>query len=541
MNRINSCNSLIWNWRNVKNDLPKYTYFFSVGAKILQLFGIGILVSACSTVDLEQSYPESHVIQNTQQTSLGQLAKRLSANKKADQSGFYALTEGVEAFALRLAMAETAEKSIDLQYYLIKNDLSGQMLIHSLLQAADRGVRVRILLDDIFTQGYDAGMLALESHPNIQIRLFNPFANRKFRGLDFHRVAQVNRRLHNKSFTVDNQFTIIGGRNIATEYFAAHESMNFHDLDVLSVGPLVSEVSAMFDQYWNSRPAVPVTAVASNKGQDLALELQRMHERLAQTWQGAKNSDYGLAVLEDLESFSLHINQQFFWAPYTLVYDAPEKGLKSEAKNATNIVSALGEAISQAEHSLVIISPYFVPLKDGIRRLQALHDRGVAVTVITNSFKANNHSIVHAGYAPYRKRIIQTGAKLYEAKADTQVNDAERLKIGDSGATLHTKMFVVDNKAVFVGSFNFDPRSANLNTELGVIIYAENAADAALKSIRESLNDSTYEVVLTEDNKLQWLERSGNQMKEFSKEPGSSAWERFKLNILGLLPIRSQL
>jgi putative cardiolipin synthase len=362
-----------------------------------------VLCGACSTVDLKQNHPVSYFDENTQQTELGQLATKLSVNKKGDQSGFYPLVKGVEALALRLALAEVAEKSIDLQYYLIKNDLTGKMLMHALLQAADRGVRVRILLDDIFTQGYDAGMLALESHPNIHIRLFNPFANRKYRGLDFHRMAQVNRRLHNKSFTVDNQFTIVGGRNIATEYFAAHNSMNFHDVDVLSVGPLVGDVSTMFDQFWNSGPAVPVAAVASADGKDLRLELQRMHQHLAQNWEDAKNSEYGLAVLEDVESFSSHIEQKFFWAPYSLVYDAPEKGLKNEAKNAANIVSALEEAITEAEHSLLVVSPYFVPLKEGIKSLQSLHDRGVAVTIITNSFRANNHSIVHAGYAPYPK------------------------------------------------------------------------------------------------------------------------------------------
>lgn len=502
------------------------------------------LLSGCASVNLEKEYPRSMAFTDTQKTKLGQIANRLASNSKkesAEASGFYPLTNGIESFGLRLTLAEAAEKSIDLQYYLIKNDPAGRMFVGTLLRAADRGVRVRILLDDIFTSGYDQGMLALDSHPNIELRLFNPFANRKLRVFDAHRFAQVNRRLHNKSFTVDNQFTIIGGRNIAAEYFSARDDLNFHDLDVMSIGPLVRDVSNMFDQYWNTGLSVPVTEVADPKDTDLALRLDEMRRVFDEELSQSEENAYKTALQEDVKSIVKSLPERFNWAPYELIYDAPEKALKSESKQANNIIVPIREVASNAQQQLIIVSPYFVPLKSGINRLKELNQQGIDVTIVTNSFKSNNHTLVHAGYAPYRKRILQTGALLYEAKPNARMDDLERIRIYDSGATLHSKLFIVDKDTIFIGSFNFDPRSVNLNTEMGVVIYSDQIVARALENLPARLHSSTYEVTLNHKGKLQWVDRSSDPVSRYQIEPNTSWWDRFKLGLMRILPIRSQL
>jgi len=500
------------------------------------------LLLSCMTVNFDQKKTPSVAISSAvaMNTTLGQDATNLARNQAVGTSGFYPLLDGIQALALRLALAEAAEKSIDLQYYLIKNDTVGRLFIGALISAADRGVKVRIILDDIFTKGYDTGMLALDAHPNIDIRLFNPFANRQFRVGDIFRFAQVNRRLHNKSFTVDNHFTIIGGRNIADEYFGARNDLNFRDADVLATGPITQEVSTMFDLYWNSRPAIPVTQVAKSK-RNLDDHLAKMRAAIIEQYKSIKTSKYAAAIVEDIEKLVDDTAKMFIWAPYELVYDAPEKVMHKEADNAASITTPLRKALLAAKRQLVIISPYFVPLKSGVNTIAELQKRGVEVIIITNSLASNNHTLVHAGYTPYRKAILQTGAKLYEAQYTGAMQETERLGIGDSGATLHTKAFFVDGAATFVGSFNFDPRSANLNTELGVIIYSEHLARASLYDMQARLDALTYEVVLDSQNRIRWLDRSGDKLITLNSEPDTGNWRRFYAKILTILPIRSQL
>lgn len=510
--------------------------------KMAVVAGVLATLTGCASIDFDYPRQESMVLTDTADTYLGRKASEIVSSKPEGQSGFHPLEDGIDALAARLLLASRAERSIDLQYYLIKNDITGGALIDALLQAADRGVRVRLLLDDIFTTGYDAGMAGLDSHPNFSIRIFNPFV-RGFGGrvrsgaTDFGRI---NRRMHNKAFTVDNQITIVGGRNIADEYFGAREDAKFGDLDVVGVGPVVPDVSEMFDAYWNHETALPVPAFAEIPD-DPAAELERLRSELEDRRSRILNTKYADAVRQQVLDFVETDNDIFDWAPYTLVYDSPDKGVRKRAKEAASITTPLIESLQSAEHEVVIVSPYFVPLKTGVEAFSEVQRRGVDVTIITNSLAANNQSSVHGGYAPSRKPLLRNGVKIYEVRPDADVAGSESFAASGAKATLHTKAYLVDQKEIFIGSFNFDPRSANINTESGVIIRSKKLADDFRKRVNGALATQTYEVFLNENGKLRWRGYEDGQEVIYKKEPQTSWGQRFKAGFMRILPIRGQL
>ena len=326
------------------------------------------------------------------------------------------MTDGIDALSARLLLAQRAERSIDAQYYLIKNGITGSAFILSLLRAADRGVRVRLLVDDVFTGGYDAGMAGLDSHPNFEIRVWNPFARRSARFMDgITSFRRINRRMHNKSFTVDNQVTLIGGRNISDEYFGAKKDEKFSDLDVIGIGPVVNDVSMMFDTYWNHERAAPLAAFAKMPD-DPAAELERVRKELEKNRREITDTVYAEAVKDQVLEYMVADTSMFKWAPYSLVYDSPDKSIKSKAKEADSIVTPLRESLLAAESEMMVISPYFVPRRSGVKAFTEVQASGVQVTIITNSLAATNHDIVHSGYAPARKPLLKAGVKILEIK-----------------------------------------------------------------------------------------------------------------------------
>ena len=502
-----------------------------------------LLLSAagCATIDYDYPRTESYFLPDTSDTYLGKEIEPDVAQYPPDQSGFYPINDGVEALAARLLMAQRAEKSIDVQYYLIKNDIVGRAFIYVLLLAADNGVRVRLLLDDMFTSGYDVGMAALHSHPNFEIRIFNPF-HRGAAGRAKSAVTgfgRINRRMHNKSFTVDNQITIIGGRNIADEYFGAREDAKFGDLDVVGVGPVVQDVSNMFDTYWNHPTALPVPAFV-NELEDPEAELNALRLRLADSLEDIRESKYAEAVRSKVLAYIETDAVVFEWATYKLVVDSPDKGIKAKAQEADSITTPLIGSLNSAERELIILSPYFVPLKDGIEGLVELQRRGVQVTVITNSLAANNQFTVHGGYAPSRKPLLEAGVKIYEMRPDADVEGTEFIDASGAKATLHTKAFIVDDREVFIGSFNFDPRSANLNTELGVIIRDPELALVYTVLIEEALPKQTFEVFLNEKGKLRWRGFEDGEEVIYDKEPETTWGQRTMAWFARIIP-KSQL
>jgi putative cardiolipin synthase len=494
----------------------------------------------CASVDFDMPKTVSTAPTDTADTYLGKQLVGI-ADEHPDQSGFYPLSDGIDALSVRLLMAERAERSIDAQYYLIKMDIVGSAFIHALLRAADRGVHVRLLLDDIFTGGYDAGMAGLASHPNFEIRIFNPFARRSARFMDgITSFSRINRRMHNKSFTVDNQVTLIGGRNIADEYFGARVDAKFADLDVLAIGPVVQDVSNMFDEYWNHERAAPVAAFAKMPD-DPAAELERVRAGLEQAGQDIKETVYAAAVRDKVLDYIETDSNPFVWAPYTLAVDSPDKSFKSKAAEAASITTALRESLLAAEKEMIVISPYFVPRKAGIEAFTEVQNRGIQVTIITNSLAANNQSSVHGGYAPSRKPLLKAGVKIYEVRPDADVSGSELTAASGAKATLHTKAFIVDQKELFIGSFNFDPRSANINTELGVIIRSPELAEQMSAAIAAALAKQTFEVFLNEKGQLRWRALEDGKEVIYKKEPQTSWWQRFKAGFMRMLPIRGQL
>lgn len=496
-----------------------------------------LAVGGCATVDFD--YPK------TASTAVEADRVDLEIEDLEDQNpgdaGFHLLSDSIDSLAVRLLMAERAERSLDAQYYLITNDEVGYLFLGSLLRAADRGVRVRLLLDDIQTQGYDAGMAALDSHPNFEVRIFNPFAGRSTRlGDGLTRFNRVNRRMHNKSFTSDNHVTVIGGRNIAGEYFGARSDVNFGDIDVMAVGPVVEEVSNMFDTYWNNRAAVPLPAFAKMP-KDAEEELKLLRERLARSREQIESTRYAEALTRDIRGYVEADASIFTWAPYELVYDSPEKADPNKAGEAHSILTPLRAEVEGAQEEIMFISPYFVPRKTGIRGFSGLRERDIEIKVITNSLAATNHSVVHSGYAPARKPLLKIGVELYEVRPDVGESGARKAGNISAAGTLHTKAFVVDRQRLFIGSFNLDPRSAYINTELGVIIDSSELATEVVESVDRALPIFAYEVTLTDKNKLRWIGHKDGEEEVWKKDPQTGFWRRFNVSVMQILPIKGQL
>jgi putative cardiolipin synthase len=377
----------------------------------------------------------------------------------------------------------------------------------------------------------------LHAHPNFEVRIFNPFrrgaAGRSLGAMT--EFGRINRRMHNKSFTIDNHITIIGGRNIADEYFGAREDAKFGDLDVAAIGPVVQEVSDMFDTYWNHQTALPAPAFVKEL-EDPEAELDALRHRLEKTHQEILDSKYAGAVGNKILSYDQTDNSIFKWAPYQLVVDSPDKGIKSKAKDADLITAPLAAALQAAKKKVVIVSAYFVPLKSGVEFLTALEERGVDVTIVTNSLAANNQFTVHAGYAPSRKPLLEAGARIYEMRADADIAGTEFINASGARATLHTKAFIVDDESFFIGSFNFDPRSANINTEMGVVIHDPNLALTYSNLVEEALPVKTYEVFLDDNGKLRWRGYVNGEEVVFDKEPDTTWGQRFKVGLARIIP-----
>jgi putative cardiolipin synthase len=346
--------------------------------------------------------------------------------------------------------------------------------------------------------------------------------------------------MHTKSFTADNEVTIVGGRNIGDEYYGARHDINFGDVDVLGIGPVVNEVSTVFDSFWNNRLSLPVQAVAGIP-EDSDKVLNELRDTINQYLDESENTQYAAAVTADFEKYLAAEEDIFTWAPYVLAYDSPEKADKKLAKSAPSIVDPLVESIMKAQEQLVVVSPYFVPRKKGLQLFQELRDRGIEVSIVTNSLAANNHTLVHAGYAPSRKPLLEMGVRIFEVRTTASTDESKKTGNEDALATLHTKVFIVDSDELFVGSFNWDPRSVNLNTEIGVIIESTELTAEMLIRLERGEANNAYEVVLNDIGQLRWVDRSGDQEVILSKEPDTTWSKRTSAVLMELLPVRGQL
>lgn len=469
-------------------------------------------------------------------TSLGRaIQSRVIEHPGLD--GLSPLGNPLAAFASRMLLARHAELAIDAQYYIWQNDTTGMLLLAELERAAKRGVRVRLLLDDNGISGLDNTLVALAAEPNFEVRLFNPFTWRHPKWANYITAfPRLNHRMHNKSFTVDGQASIVGGRNIGDTYFGATDGVLFADLDVLAIGPVVAQVSLEFDRYWSSDLAYPVDRIVSRP---TAGALADFHARVAKLEIDPATSTYRQTLAQDRVVLSLlDKTMALTWAHTQMLSDPPEKAHGGKAQGE-RLIDDLAPVFAATDKSLELVSPYLVLRATGTRDLGAMSKRGVDVCVLTNSLAANDVAAVHAGYAKRRKQLLEAGIKLYELPASGGPSGERKLTgpFGSSGSSLHAKTFAIDGQRLFIGSFNFDPRSANLNTEMGFLIESPMLAQAMHSAFVEDIPLRAYEVSLDADGRLHWLREENGKMQRYDNEPETTWSRRMMVRLLSALPI----
>lgn len=467
----------------------------------------------------------------------------------AGLSGFRLLTRSTNALMSRVALADHAEHGIDLQYYIFNNDATGRLLAQRLLAAADRGARVRILLDDISLTDEQGMLDALDAHPNIQVRLFNPFRTRNPSVLS--KIGQfllegrrLNRRMHNKSFIVDNDAAIVGGRNIGDGYFDAGSDTNYRDLDLLAIGPVVQAASRVFDEYWNSAAAYPVTAFRDARG--TPADLARLRIALARDARAFAQSDYAQATLEEFPNGpSGDRSGEWFWAPASLIADEPGKIDTNGEDPSMRIGPTLKILLDSAARQVLLITPYFVPGDSGTRYLAGLVRRGVDVQVLTNSLAGTDEPAAFSGYEHSRRRLLEGGVQLYELRPSPGAAQPATAGGTSSGISLHAKAMIVDDAHVFIGSLNMDPRSKLLNTEMGIIVDSAPLARAVKQFFDAATTaQNAYHVVLQKSRgapsgvaQMTWTWSEKGVMENAHADPAVTGMRRLEVSILRLLPI----
>lgn len=468
------------------------------------------------------------------QNAIDEFVAKFSAGAPENCNGIALLQTNFEAFAARARSARQSGRSLDMMYYIWEEDLSGRLLLAEVVAAANRGVRVRLLIDDVGVTSRDDLFLAVNAHPQIEVRLFNPTRARKKsfrRGIEMAlRFASVTRRMHNKAWIVDGQIAIAGGRNIGDAYFDAAETSNFVDIDLLCIGPVVKDTEAMFDRYWNSSLALPIKRLVVTDRK----VLREIRESLLDLRQSREARPYIESVEAEMALVPAQENHFFWCAEAQLVADPPEKALGKKGENW--LMQTLTPIMRAAQRQLTIVSPYFVPGQQGTAEFAARAVAGIEIKVLTNSLAANDVAAVHGGYAPRRKDLLKAGVQLFELRPSVP----KRLGFRGSGnASLHTKAFTVDGETGFVGSLNFDPRSASLNTEMGILFKAPDLI-ARMDAIfaKEMGPDFSYRVSLAPSGGLLW---HGDPGEVYTSEPQSSLFRRAFAKLVSLLPLESQL
>jgi putative cardiolipin synthase len=498
-----------------------------------------VLLAGCVQLPVLPAGPD---VTSSPPAERGALAERIGPAEAAHpgQSGFRLLSDGTEAFLIRAQSARLAVQSLDVQTYIWHADLTGAYLGQVLLDAADRGVRVRLLVDDLDARAKNDGFAALAAHPHIEVRLFNPWATRNGKlsqaGESAFSFERINRRMHNKSWIADNRIAVVGGRNVGDEYFGAGQDVNFVDLDFAMLGPVVREVSYTFDRFWNSSSAYPMEVLAPEGVNDDALI--KLRNTLAGRAADARDSPYATALRgEDLLERMAGGGWPLQWASkYEFVSDDPDKvTMKKRDVRRTHVGVSLVPMLQSARARVAIISPYFVPGKEVTEGFSRMAAAGRSVRVLTNSLVANDVAAVHGGYSRYRKALLEGGVQLWELKPTGSPGNSS--VFGSSGASLHTKAFVVDGERLFVGSYNLDPRSTWLNCEQGVIVEDAVLARELEALFERQIGGSRAWRVILEDGGLRWTDGEAS----YEKDPKASAWQRFQAWATRVLHLDAQL
>src|SRR4051812_2920294 len=497
-------------------------------------------VGGCATLSLPRpsGRAPSYALSAPEETQLGGIAAAESA-RHGGQSGFALLASGPDALAVRSDLADLAERTLDVQYYLWDDDASGRLLTAALLRAANRGVHVRVLLDDAHTVGRTSDLVLLDSHPNIEVRLFNPFANRERRLADAVReFPRVNHRMHNKALIADNGAAVVGGRNVGDAYFTADAAANFRDLDLLAAGPVVQELSRSFDEFWNSGWSVPMRSLVSERAEPE--RLRRLSARLEASADSARALPFRREIARTgPDDLLRRLRDGLVWGEATVVADRPDKP-ETERPVLLEGVRALLRDDSRRE--LLIESAYFIPSADESRRLCALAADGSRVRVLTNSLASTDVLLAYVGYAKRRARRLRCGVEVYELRADARLVRRWRWLSGRSSAALHTKAVVVDRRQVVVGSFNLDPRSARLNTELAVVIDSPDLAAETADFVEDGMApENAWRMALDPEGRTVWLGDDQGRPVRLTRPPTAGFWRGLGLHFLWPLPLDGQL
>jgi cardiolipin synthase C len=525
-----------------------------------------LLLSACATRPPASKFARtpSHAIATTEATDLGQA---LADDEKTypKLSGFKLLRTGNEALQTRLALIESAQKTLDLQYYSIAEDNSGKLILEALLRAADRGVRIRLLVDDLTYKDIDLLLAALNAHPNVEVRLFNPFSTsnqnifERFGNL-FTKLDTLDKRMHNKAMIADNQVMIVGGRNLGDEYFGTGDTLSFRDLDVLAAGPLTARVSSSFDSFWSSDQAYPLRVL--NKQKFDPANIAKARDELRSHWSEMPAiTDAPLVSGPPLSQLIASHALSLVWAPAELWADTPLKVDDNDPDYQSPPTNRLLKLASEAQSELLVVSPYFVPTGDDVKLLTAGIARGAHVYILTNSLASTDAVAVHAGYVRYRVALLQAGVNLYEfkpvhdtarAKLENEEEDERHQLLGSrSRSSLHAKAYEIDHKVLVIGSLNLDPRSRKLNTELLVVIHSPELATQASELFSHALNPAqSYHVILApvaagvnpaSSTSLIWVSEENGKMVEYHHEPAAELWRRLVTGIFFVLPVEDEL
>jgi len=501
-----------------------------------------VVLTACASIPADFEQVTSHSWQKPEQTPLGEFFGGY-APTDSNLSGVRLLADPKQAFQTRFGAAYLAEKSLDLQYYLWKGDLTGSLLLYRAVEAADRGVHVRILIDDIYHSGRDVTYATIDSHPNMEVRVYNPMGSRGAgKGANMvYRKGSLDHRMHNKIFLADSAVAVLGGRNIGDDYFGVDETLNFRDIDVMAVGPAARDAGEAFDMYWNSPAAVPITALLKKPVEAGALE--RGREELKATLDEMDALPYTVPKEEDEIRKNLEkVADELVWAEAEIIIDPLER---FEGGSESAFVELTNKLAEEAKSEFVIETAYLIPAQEGIDNVAEMTERGVRVRVLTNSLRSNNHTTVHAHYKKYRKPMIEAGVELHELRPDPEI--LERHKQGEkraagSRAGLHTKSFVVDRRLSMIGSYNMDPRSRIWNSEIGLLIDSELFAEKVLEVMETDLDPAnSYRVTLDEKGNLVWTADGPDGPATWHKEPETTAWQRFTSRFLRWIPMEKEL
>jgi len=529
---------------------------------VLLAVTIAILLGACSAVPARFNYPKSSsvALAHPEETRLG--AQFHSAARQRDgDSAFRILSVGVDGFLARVQMIDAAERTLDLQYFIFRGDETGRLLTDALMRAADRGVRIRVLIDDGATVAGDEQIIALDAHPNIEIRMFNPFVYRGHsnlrRSIEFlFNSSRLDYRMHNKLLIVDNAAALIGGRNIGNQYFQMDPDSQFADDDVFAAGPIAIQLSATFDEFWKSRFAVPASALdrSQRSGRALAERRERASERSERHLQPLKTDgvDYVARLASD-EPYAGIISGRLplVWAQAQVISDSPDKKDVERGDLGGRLMAQQVLIAARATRSeLLMVTPYLVPAPDELNTVQDLRGREVRVGILTNSLKSAPDLIAQSGYVKYRVLLLKEGVELYEVRSllgsiRGSGETAVVSRYGNYG--LHAKLLVFDRKRIFIGSMNFDQRSKHLNTEIGLIIDSPELAQQTVTRFERMVQpDNVYAPAWREPQAgvpghLVWDTREDGKAVEYMREPARSSWQRFKQTFMSWLPLDREL